>query len=337
MNNLKEKKLLQNNALENLRQLVGNDLQKVDDIAYSLIKSKVDMVADIAKYTIAAGGKRIRPMLTIACSKMCDVKSDSYIDLATSVEFFHTATLLHDDVVDESFMRRGEATANDVWGNKESVLVGDYLLGKAFELMGSAKSLDVYKILSKASVVIAEGEVLQLIIVGDIECGIDKYLQVINSKTAALFAAACEIAPMMANSNKLHAKALKDFGANLGMAYQIIDDALDYQQLENNNIGKEIGDDFKERKITLPILLAYQNADDNQKKFWKRTINEGIQNSTDLQQAISYLNNPQINNAIKDYAINFASKAKSSLKIFPDSEYKTALTDLVDFVVFRNY
>lgn len=325
------------NPLVVLKKLVHDDLKKVDDIALSLAKSNVDMVSDIANYTILAGGKRIRPMLTIACSKMCDVKSDCYVDLATSVEFFHTATLLHDDVVDESLIRRGESTANDVWGNKESVLVGDFLLGKAFELMASAKSLRVYEILSKASVVIAEGEVLQLSTVGDIDCEIEKYFKIINAKTAALFAAACEIAPVMAELGETQCVALRKYGTNLGMAYQIIDDALDYQAMSNETLGKEIGDDFKERKITLPMLLAYKNSDEQQQKFWVRTFKEGIQKEQDLQIAVDLIKEFNISNQVTQYANDFAEIAKESLFSFEDSEYKDALVNLVDFVVSRSY
>lgn len=324
------------NPLEALRLLLASDLQQVDALIMSLVKSQAQLIPQVSGYTIAAGGKRLRPLLTLACARMCNIEKNCHIDLATSVEFIHTATLLHDDVVDESELRRGVSTANDLWGNKESILVGDYLLGKAFHLMGSARSLRVFDILSNASVVISEGEVLQLSATGNIDTTEEEYLQIISAKTAELFAAACEIAPVMAEHPEEEAEALRQFGLNLGIAFQMIDDALDYSSRQET-LGKKIGDDFRERKVTLPVIFSYQRGGTDEKAFWRRTIGEGNQNEEDVRTAVALVNSGQVLDDVIDRARSFAKMACRSLHVFGPSDYKNALLDIVDFVVEREY
>lgn len=322
--------------LQQLKVIVADDLAKVDARALELIQSKAKLVPAISGYTIQAGGKRLRPLLTLVCSHMCNIQRNCHIDLALAVEFFHTATLLHDDVVDESKQRRGLSTANDVWGNKESILVGDYLLGKAFDLMGSAHSLEVYRILSQASVIIAEGEVLQLSATGAIDNAEAVYLEIIKAKTAELFAAACQIAPVMAEGTEEQIAALRTFGMQLGIAFQIIDDALDFSY-HQKTLGKDIGDDFKERKVTLPVIYAYAQGNTEQKEFWQRTIAQGNQQQGDLETALAYIEEHHILEKVLRSAKEHAKPAFDALALFPDSPYKQALLDVVAFVVERKF
>jgi octaprenyl-diphosphate synthase len=325
-----------NNPLVELRKLVQADLDKVDALIFSLIVNKISLIPEISEHTISAGGKRMRPILTLASSQMCGYNGSAHISLAACVEFIHTATLLHDDVVDKSDLRRGVSTANRLWGNKESILVGDFLLGKAFELMGSAQSLEIYRILSSAAVVISEGEVLQLAATGNIEGGEGNYIKIISAKTAELFAAACQVGGVIAASTQKEVQALRSFGLNLGIAFQIVDDVLDYCS-SGSKMGKNAGDDFRERKVTLPVILAYKRGTDEQKAFWRRTISEGLQRDEDVETAIKYVIE---NNVITDViarANEYVAIARDDLDAFPDSQIKRLLIDVLEFSVHREF
>lgn len=324
------------NPLVALKSLLRADLDKVDELIYSLIISKISLIPQISEHTISAGGKRLRPLLTLASANMCGYKGDAHIDLAACVEFIHTATLLHDDVVDKSDLRRGESTANSLWGNKESILVGDYLLGKGFQLMGAASSLDVYRVLSSAAVVISEGEVMQLAATGDIEQGTKNYINIIAAKTAELFSASCEVGGIIACSDKATISALRDYGMNLGIAFQIIDDKLDYSSL-SSQMGKQVGDDLKERKVTLPVILSYQASDYSEKTFWERVINEGEQSDTDIETALQIINKYKITEKVQQEAEKYAAKAKASLSVLEECEIKKCLLDIADFAVVRKF
>jgi octaprenyl-diphosphate synthase len=323
--------------LDKLRGFVAADLQKVDALIYELIKSKASLIPEISSHTITSGGKRLRPMLTLACADMCGYSGAAHIELAASVEFIHTATLLHDDVVDKSDLRRGVLTANSVWGNKESVLVGDFLLGKAFELMGSASSLEVYKVLSNAAVVISEGEVKQLAVTGKLDISKEEYFEVINSKTAELFAAACQIGGVIANKGDAEVAALRNYGLNLGSAFQIIDDLLDYSA-DKGRLGKDVGDDFREKKVTLPVIIAYQNSDAKGREFWQKCFSKNtVYDVSCLKMAIKLINDTGSAQETVKIAELIAAKAARSLDIFTESSIKKMLLDVLHFVVARNF
>ena len=273
-------------------------------------------------------------MLTLACARMCGYDGDRHIGLAACVEFIHTATLLHDDVVDESDLRRGAASANAVFGNKSSVLVGDFLFSRAFELMVEDGNLDVLRILSQASSIIAEGEVLQLVTANDTETTEADYLEVIRSKTAKLFAAAAEIGAVVAERPAADGQALDSFGHNLGMAFQLIDDLLDYSARQAT-LGKTVGDDFREGKITLPVVMAFAAADDGEKAFWRRTLEDLEQKKGDFRRAVSMLEKSGALAATLSRAQEYGVKACAAL--FPDCEIKDALQEAVEFAIHRSY
>ncbi len=334
---MKLKKTLENtknNPLDGLKSLVSKDLEQVDSLIFGIIENKIDLIPEISGHTISAGGKRLRPVLTLACAKMCRYDGTSHIDLAASVEFIHTATLLHDDVVDKSDLRRGESTANNLWGNKESILVGDFLLGKAFHLMGAAKSLEIYRILSNAAVVISEGEVFQLAMTGNLESTKSDYVQIISSKTAELFAAACQIAPVLAGKPDEQSFALREFGLNLGIAFQIVDDALDYRA-DTAVLGKKIGDDFRDRKVTLPVFQAYENASQDEQEFWQRTIGRGEIADGDFETALKIMEDRFIFDSCINEAKSYIEQAQGALNLFKDSEIKELLIGILGFVVAR--
>ena len=325
------------NILHELRGLVASDLDQVNALIMEIGGSRVELILDMADHIISSGGKRLRPILTLASAQLCAYQGQRHIDLAAAVEFMHTATLLHDDVVDESLLRRGAETANNLWGNKASVLVGDFLLGQAFQLMVRSESLRVLEILSRAAAVIAEGEVKQLVAKNSLETNFDLYLDIITSKTATLFAAACEISPVMARRPKPEHQALEQFGLNLGIAFQIADDALDYSA-KQEELGKNIGDDFREGKVTLPVLYAYERASsDEERAFWGRVIEEHQQKPEDLQQAVTYIYNTGALEATMERAKEYAELGRRALGIFPDSPVKNTLLRLLDFVVDRPY
>ncbi|HIJ37858.1 MAG TPA: polyprenyl synthetase family protein [Rhodospirillaceae bacterium] len=336
--NLEEERGRKAPSLDALSALVNDDLAKVNATIVERMHSPVELIPQLAGHIIAAGGKRLRPMLTLASAKLCGHSGQRHIKLSACVEFIHTATLLHDDVVDDSSLRRGLASANAVWGNKPSVLVGDFLFSRAFELMVEDGNLQVLAILSRASSVIAEGEVLQLITANDTATNEDSYLEVIRAKTAALFAAACRIGAVVADRPKVEEEALDSYGLNLGIAFQLIDDVLDYSA-KQEKLGKAIGDDFREGKITLPVILAFRRGDDEERGFWRRTLEEleQAEDGADLRHAIHLMEKHQSLQDTVKRARHYGAIARDALGIFPDSPAKTALTDVIGFCIDRAF
>lgn len=325
-------------ALKTLLDLVADDMVAVNAVILERMQSPVALIPELAKYLIAAGGKRLRPVLTIAAAKMCG-DAESVVrarKLAASVEFIHTATLLHDDVVDESQLRRGNPSANAVFGNEASVLVGDFLFSRSFQLMTEDGSLDVLRILSTASAVIAEGEVLQLMTAGDTATSEQSYLDVVRAKTAELFAAACQVGAVVAGADAEAVNALRSYGMNLGIAFQIADDVLDYSARQAT-LGKTIGDDFREGKMTLPVILAIARGTDEERAFWHRTMSELNQQDGDLEQAQAYLAKHNTLNDSIARARHYCQIARDSLARFPASPLKQAFSDVVDFIVDREF
>ncbi len=320
--------------LEDLSSLLQGDMAEVNALIYKRMDSEVALIPQLAGYLIASGGKRLRPLLTLAATRLFSADNARCFPLAAAVEFIHTATLLHDDVVDESEQRRGQASANRVFGNQQSVLVGDFLFSRAFELMVEDGSLDVLRILSRASAVIAEGEVLQLSIQGNLDTNMDQYLKVIGAKTAALFAAATEIGPIIANQPQAVQDNLRDYGYNLGMAFQIADDILDYQA-DENELGKAIGDDFKEGKMTAPVLLALKQADAEEQKFWARVFGSETANDADLKQAQALIRKHRADVQSLDMAKEYADKAAACLNGLPDTALKALLTETAYYALER--
>lgn len=321
-------------SLQQLLELVQADMGDVNRIILDKARSDVDLIPELARHLIDSGGKRLRPMLTIAAARMCGYEGSDHVKLAASVEFMHTATLLHDDVVDESDMRRGKKTARILWGNEASVLVGDFLLGQAFKMMVNVGSLEALRILSDAAAVIAEGEVMQLIASKNTETNEDEYLAVINAKTAALFSAAAEVGAVLAERPKAEQAALRSYGKNLGIAFQLVDDVLDYSG-DEEQLGKSVGDDFREGKITLPVVLAYRRGNDSERAFWQRVLQDGEINDGDLERAIGLVKQ---HGAIEDTierARHYGSIAHDALAIFPETNYKAALLDAVAFCIAR--
>ena len=321
-------------SLDPLSELVAEDLKAVNELIVQRMDSPVKLIPQLAGHIIAAGGKRLRPMLTLAAAHMCDYSGSRHVALAACVEFIHTATLLHDDVVDESDLRRGLASANTLWGNKASVLVGDFLFSRAFQLMVADGSLRVLKILSDAAATIAEGEVLQLMTSNDTETSEAAHLEVIRAKTATLFAAACRISAVIADRPAVEEEALNAFGLNLGIAFQLIDDRLDYSAREAD-LGKSIGDDFRDGKITLPIILAFRRGSDEERLFWRRTLEDGEQGDGDLEQAIALMEKHGALDDTVERARHYGAVARDGLAIFPDSEEKAILLEVIDFCIER--
>jgi octaprenyl-diphosphate synthase len=324
-------------SLDVLHGLVKDDLATVNREIVEKMQSPVALIPQLAGHIIAAGGKRMRPMLTLAAARLCGYEgNERQCKLAACVEFIHTATLLHDDVVDESLLRRGQESANAVWGNQASVLVGDFLFSRSFELMVEDGSLEVLRILSGASAVIAEGEVLQLITTNDTGTSEEDYLEVIRCKTATLFAAAAELGGVVADRSPEDKKALSDFGMNLGIAFQLVDDLLDYSALQAQ-LGKTVGDDFREGKMSLPVVLAFARADDEEREFWTRTMERMEQEEGDLDRAISLMQKHGVLDETAARARDYAAGAKQSLAGFPDNEFRKAMMEAADFAVDRAY
>ncbi len=323
-------------AVETLTNLVADDLKAVNTAIVERMQSPVALIPQLAGHIIAAGGKRLRPMLTLASAQLLDYQGDKHIGLAACVEFIHTATLLHDDVVDESDLRRGQDSANAIWGNKASVLVGDFLFSRSFELMVQADSLKVMEILSHASSVIAEGEVLQLITANDADTTEAAYLEVIQAKTAQLFAAACHVGGLVAGATSQQQEALVSYGNNLGIAFQLIDDALDYSA-KQTELGKAVGDDFRDGKMTLPVILAVARGNAEEKAFWKRTQEEQDIEDGDLEHALDLLKH---HNTLEDTvtrAREYGEKAILDLEVFNKSAAREALKGIVEFCINRAY
>ncbi|MEM6577031.1 MAG: polyprenyl synthetase family protein [Pseudomonadota bacterium] len=320
---------------ELLAQHLDGKLRDVNALIRDRMASKhAPRIPEVTAHLVEAGGKRLRPMLTLATADMCGYDGLFDVHLAATVEFIHTATLLHDDVVDESAQRRGRPTANLLWDNKSSVLVGDYLFARAFQLMVETGSLRVLDILSNAAATIAEGEVLQLSAARDLRTDEAIYLQVVRGKTAALFSAATEVGGVIAGADETQVTALFDFGDALGIAFQIVDDLLDYQG-DPKSTGKNVGDDFRERKLTLPVIKAVAVADDEERAFWKRVIEKGDQQDGDLERALELLIKHGALEATRSDALDYADRAKRSLGMLPDHPVRSLLMALTDYVVAR--
>ena len=320
---------------DQLAAYLAKDLDAVNTLIRARMASEhAPRIPEVTAHLVEAGGKRLRPMLTLAAAHLCGYDGPFHIHLAATVEFIHTATLLHDDVVDESAQRRGRPTANLLWDNQSSVLVGDYLFSRSFQLMVETGSLRVLDILANASATIAEGEVLQLTAAQDLKTNEGIYLQIVRGKTAALFSAATEVGGVIAGADDDLVKALYDYGDALGVAFQIVDDLLDYQG-QSSATGKNIGDDFRERKLTLPVIKAIAKADAEEHAFWKRTIEKGQQKDGDLDTALALLHKHDALSDTRDEAVAWATKSTRALSALPDHPVKQMLIHLADYVVER--
>jgi octaprenyl-diphosphate synthase len=322
-------------SIDRLVDLMTADMDRVNAAILSRTGSDVTMIPEVANHLINSGGKRLRPMLTLAMARLVGYPGDGHVKLAAAVEFMHTATLLHDDVVDESEMRRGRLAARMLWGNEASVLVGDFLLGQAFKMMVEVGSLRALDILSSAAAVIAEGEVMQLGAAKNTATTEDEYLAVIRAKTAELFAAACEVGPALASRSKDEQAACRSYGMNLGIAFQLVDDALDYGG-KSAKLGKNVGDDFREGKITLPVVLSYRRGTESERTFWRRTLEDGDATDHDLETAVSLMIKHRALEDTVKRARHYGSIATDALALFPDSAMKTALIEAVEFSIGRS-
>jgi octaprenyl-diphosphate synthase len=323
-------------SLDAMMALVAADMNGVNAVILERMQSKVALIPELAGHLIAGGGKRMRPMLTLASAALLGYPGTRHHKLAAAVEFIHTATLLHDDVVDGSGMRRGKRTANLIWGNPASVLVGDFLFSRAFELMVEDGSLKVLRILSHASAVIAEGEVEQLTAQRQIDTDEDQYLNIISAKTAALFAAACRVAPVVAEASEDNEVALECYGRNLGIAFQLTDDAIDYAS-DAATMGKGVGDDFRDGKMTLPVILAYARGSEDDRAFWRSAIGGERVSDDDLAHAIALLRSSEAIADTVERARQYARRAIDALARFPASKARAALAEAAEFAVARAY
>ena len=321
-------------SIKALVDLTRSDMQRVNQLILSKAGSDVQMIPEVANHLISSGGKRLRPMLTIAAANVFGYQGEGHVKLAASVEFMHTATLLHDDVVDESDMRRGRKTARILWGNQASVLVGDFLLGQAFKMMVEVGSLDALDVLSTAATIIAEGEVLQLSVAKNMETTEDDYLQVIRAKTAALFAAASEVGPIIAGTSRADRAALKSYGMNLGLAFQLVDDALDYGG-KAADLGKNTGDDFREGKITLPVILAWRRGTAEERHFWREAIENGDNDDASLERAMGLITKYGSLSDTIARANHYGTIARDAIAALPASPWKAALMEVIDFCIGR--
>jgi len=321
-------------SIEALTALTEPDMQAVNRLILTGAGSDVEMIPQVADYLISSGGKRLRPMLTLATARMFGYRGLHHVTLATAVEFMHTATLLHDDVVDESGLRRGRSTARMIWGNQASVLVGDFLLGQAFKMMVETGSLPCLSVLSNAAAVIAEGEVMQLAAARRLTTEEETYLAIIHAKTAALFAAAAEVGAIIAGEKAETCRHMAAFGKNLGLAFQLVDDALDYGG-HSTELGKNIGDDFREGKITLPVILACLRGDTAEKAFWQSVMEEGRNDEKALETALALLHRHRALEDTIKAARAFGAKAREALAGFAETDYKQALVQVVDFCINR--
>src|SRR5215469_9888843 len=309
--------------VERLNALVAADMKAADRLIQKGMASSVELIPDLARHLIESGGKRLRPLLTLAAATAGGYRGEGHVRLAAAVEFIHTATLLHDDVVDESALRRGKVSANLVWGNKAPVLVGDYLFSRAFHLMVETENLTVLGILSRASAVIAEGEVMQLGSASNLAVSEDHYMKVVSAKTAALFAAAAEGGAVLTGRDGKFIASMRAYGENLGIAFQLVDDALDYSGRQAL-MGKSVGDDFREAKVTLPVILAYANADPQARHFWKRSIEAGQQSESDLERAITLVEETGAIRETMARARHYADEARQALSALAPSEIRAA-------------
>jgi octaprenyl-diphosphate synthase len=323
-------------SIDGLTTLVTADMLRVNATILARTGSEVTMIPEVANHLISSGGKRLRPMLTLAMAGLTNYAGDGHIKLAAAVEFMHTATLLHDDVVDESEMRRGRLAARMLWGNEASVLVGDFLLGQAFKMMVEVGSMRALEILSSAAAVIAEGEVMQLGAAKNTATTEDEYLAVIRAKTAELFAAACEVGPALTNRPKPEQAACRSFGMNLGIAFQLVDDALDYGG-KAAKLGKNVGDDFREGKITLPVVLSFRRGSESERSFWTRTLEQGDITDSDLETAIGLMTKHRALEDTMKRAEHYGAIACDALALFPASAMKQALEEAVEFCTARTH
>ncbi len=323
-------------SLDPLIALVAAEMNQVNAVILDRMQSDIPLIPELAGHLIAGGGKRMRPMLTLASARLLDYPGTRHHKLSAAVEFIHTATLLHDDVVDGSDLRRGRRTANIIWGNPASVLVGDFLFSRSFELMVEDGSLKVLKILSNASAVIAEGEVNQLTAQRQVTTTEDRYLDIIGSKTAALFAAACRIAAVVAERDPAVEEALDSYGRNLGIAFQLVDDAIDYVS-DEATMGKGVGDDFRDGKMTLPVILAYARGDAEDRKFWQAAMEGRRIADTDLAEAQRLIRQTNAVGDTIERARHFGKRAIDALGPFPASPAKAAMTEAVEFAIARGY
>jgi octaprenyl-diphosphate synthase len=323
-------------SLDPLCRLLSDELERVNQLIVQRMQSPVALIPQLAGHIVAGGGKRLRPLLTLGCARLCGYRGGRHIALAAAVEFIHTATLLHDDVVDASDLRRGRDTANAVWGNKPPILVGDFLFSRSFELMVADGSLRILEILSRASSVIAEGEVLQLMTANDTRTSEAAYLAVIQAKTAELFAAASRIGAVMAERPQEEEEALDQFGRNLGIAFQLVDDMLDFSA-HPTELGKSIGNDFRDGKVTLPVIVAFARGDKGERAFWRRTIEEQDQRAGDLQQAIDLVERRGALVETLSRARSYAATAIGALSIFRDGTERRALSDAAAFATERGF
>ncbi|MEN9924611.1 MAG: hypothetical protein RL268_737 [Pseudomonadota bacterium] len=321
-------------SLNPIMALTAQGMNSVNQVILERMQSEIPLIPALAGHLIAGGGKRMRPMLTLAGAALCDYHGTRHHKLAAAVEFIHTATLLHDDVVDGSEMRRGKAAANLIFGNPATVLVGDFLFTRSFELMVEDGSLKVLKILSNASSVISEGEVDQLTAARQVETTEERYLNIIGSKTAALFAAATRIAAVVAEKSEVEERALEDYGRNLGIAFQLVDDAMDYDS-DSAEMGKGRGDDFREGKMTLPVILAYARGTEEERAFWKAAIQGHRTSDADLAHAIELIARHDAVNETRERARHFAARAINAIAIFPSSEARAAMSEAAEFAVAR--
>ena len=322
-------------TIDRLVELVTPDMLRVNAQILTRTGSEVTMIPEVANHLISSGGKRLRPMLTLAMASLSGYSGDGHIKLAAAVEFMHTATLLHDDVVDESDMRRGRPAARKLWGNEASVLVGDFLLGQAFKMMVEVGSMRALDILSNAAAIIAEGEVMQLGAAKNTATTEDEYLAVIRAKTAELFAAACEVGPVIANRPKAEQTACRSVGMNLGIAFQLVDDVLDYGG-KSAKLGKNVGDDFREGKITLPVVLAFRRGNDSERAFWIKALERGEIGDGDLDYAIGLMTKHRTLDDTISRAQHYGAMAVDALALFPPSPMKTALEEVVAFCLARS-
>jgi octaprenyl-diphosphate synthase len=320
--------------LQPLLDIVADDMREVNRIILDKAVSDVELIPKLAHHLIESGGKRLRPMLTIAAAKLCGYEGSGHVRLAAAVEFMHTATLLHDDVVDDSDFRRGKRSARLIWGNAASVLVGDFLLGQAFRMMVDVGSLAALRILSNAAAVIAEGEVMQLAAAKDTATSEEDYLAIITAKTAALFSAATEVGAAIAQRPASDQAALRDYGLNLGIVFQLVDDALDYAG-ESARLGKSTGDDFREGKITLPVIVSVRRGGDEERAFWKRTLSEGRIEAGDFESAVRLMQRHGAIEATLDRARHYGAQARAALAALPDGVSTQALSDVIEFCIKR--
>jgi octaprenyl-diphosphate synthase len=326
------------NPLEKYKHLFQAELKLVDEKILSISQGKAALIGNLVSHMISSGGKRLRLIFVILSSKLCENKSDNHIKMAACVELLHTATLFHDDVVDKSKLRRGRKTANELWGNSASVLVGDFLLAQAFMIMAEVGNLEIIDVLSKTSSIITEGEVKQLMHKSDVTTSFEDYIDIIRGKTAELFSACCRSGAIISASEKIKKDALENFGRNLGIAFQITDDALDYIA-QNQSLGKKNGDDFREGKATLPIIYAYINADKSEQEYLKKIFqeNEEARDELEFAKVKTILNKYNSIEQTLKTADKYTKLAKENISIFGDSSEKEAILQILDFCVNRNF